>query len=187
MPEVSLHTAVKGQFGLGTGRAVGKALRVFILNMFVGRAYRAKKRKLLLLALPPTPPPSPMSLWRPPAHHVAGQERQFFEACLRAHAAFCGCGNFILHLTSLAARLNFQGGPPPPGAPRPEAPPAVRPPLPALPPPENPEPRPWRGGDGADAGGGRGGDGGAAGPAADAEYRPEDLEELYAAIEGDTE
>ena len=27
MPEVSLHTAVKGQFGLGTGRAMGKALK----------------------------------------------------------------------------------------------------------------------------------------------------------------
>ena len=27
VPEVSLHTAVKGQFGLGTGRAMGKALK----------------------------------------------------------------------------------------------------------------------------------------------------------------
>ena len=29
VPEVSLHTAVKGQFGLGTGRAMGKALKKF--------------------------------------------------------------------------------------------------------------------------------------------------------------
>lgn len=29
VPEVSLHTAVKGQFGHGTGRAVGKALKKF--------------------------------------------------------------------------------------------------------------------------------------------------------------
>ena len=27
VPEVSLHTEVKGQFGLGTGRALGKALK----------------------------------------------------------------------------------------------------------------------------------------------------------------
>ena len=27
VPEVSLHTAVKGQFGLGTGRALGKAIK----------------------------------------------------------------------------------------------------------------------------------------------------------------
>lgn len=30
MPEVSLHTAVKGQFGLGTGRAMGKALKAYV-------------------------------------------------------------------------------------------------------------------------------------------------------------
>lgn len=29
VPEVSLHTEVKGQFGLGTGRAMGKALKKF--------------------------------------------------------------------------------------------------------------------------------------------------------------
>ena len=29
MPEVSLHTEVKGQFGHGTGRAMGKALKKF--------------------------------------------------------------------------------------------------------------------------------------------------------------
>lgn len=63
----------------------------------------------------------------------------------------------------------------------------MRPGLPALPPPEGLNPRPWRGGDGADAGGDRGGDAGAAGPAADAEYRPEDLDDLYAAIERDAE
>jgi hypothetical protein len=30
VPEVSLHTAVKGQFGLGTGRAMGKALKAYV-------------------------------------------------------------------------------------------------------------------------------------------------------------
>nr|UYS55094.1 ORF3 [Torque teno virus] len=128
-----------------------------------------------------------MSLWRPPAHNVAGQERQWFECCFRAHGAFCGCGNFILHLSGLAARFNFQGGPPGPGAPRPENPPALRRlvPLPALPPADN---QPWPGGDGAAGGAGdRAGDGGAGGPAADAEYRPEDLDDLFAAIERDTE
>lgn len=32
MPKVSLHTEVKGQFGLGTGRAMGKALKAIILK-----------------------------------------------------------------------------------------------------------------------------------------------------------
>ena len=32
VPEVSLHTAVKGQFGLGTGRALGKALKNALLS-----------------------------------------------------------------------------------------------------------------------------------------------------------
>lgn len=55
--------------------------------------------------------------------------------------------------------------------------------LPAA--PQTPtEPQAWHGG---------GGNGGAAGPdaggepVADAEYRPEDLEDLFAAIEGDTQ
>ena len=155
---------------------------------FFGRAWRKRKeRQLLLLSVSPASPPSSMSLWRPPAHNVAGQERQWFECCFRAHGAFCGCGNFILHLSGLAARFNFQGGPPGPGAPRPENPPALRRlvPLPALPPADNQQ---WPGGAGAAGGAGdRAGDGGAAGPAADAEYRPEDLDDLFAAIERDTE
>lgn len=184
MPEVSLHTAVKGQFGLGTGRAMGKYLRAFILKMFLGRPYR-KKRKVLLPDLR-TPPNSParMSLWRPPAHNVPGQEQQWFRSCLHAHGAFCGCGNFILHLSSLAARLNFQGGPPPPGGPRAERPPLrALLPLPAVP-GEGRENRPWPGGDGAGEGG-SGREGGDGGPAVADEYRPEDLEDLFAAIEGD--
>ncbi len=32
MPKVSLHTGVKGQFGLGTGRAMGKALKAIVLK-----------------------------------------------------------------------------------------------------------------------------------------------------------
>ncbi len=158
---------------------------------FLGRVWR-KKRKVLLLAVRAVPPAPPMSLWRPPAHHVPGQERQWFEACYRAHCAFCGCGSFILHLTSLAARFNFQGGPPPPGGPRPEDPPALR----ALPAPEAETPRrhvrrenpggdrAWRG-----AGGGRGDGDGAdpSGAAAGGGYDEGDLDALFAAVEEDRE
>ncbi len=35
VPEVSLHTAVKGQFGLGTGRAMGKALKECTFLVFL--------------------------------------------------------------------------------------------------------------------------------------------------------
>jgi hypothetical protein len=33
---VSLHTAVKGQFGLGTGRAMGKALKKLCFSVGAG-------------------------------------------------------------------------------------------------------------------------------------------------------
>ena len=150
---------------------------------FLGRVWR-KKRKLLLLAVSAPPPTPSMSLWRPPAHHAPGQERQWFEACYRAHCAFCGCGSFILHLTSLAARFNFQGGPPPPGGARAEDPPALR----ALPAPparrqtrtENPQP--WSG-----AGGGSAADAPGDGPAGGGgdEYAPEDLDALFDAVQED--
>ena len=64
VPEVSLHTAVKGHFGLGTGRAMGKALKK---AMFLGKLYR-KKRALPLPGLP-TPKkklPPDMTYWCPP-------------------------------------------------------------------------------------------------------------------------
>lgn len=159
---------------------------------FLGRVWR-KKRKLLLLAVRDPPAAPSMSLWRPPAYHVPGQERQWFEACYRAHCAFCGCGSFIPHLTSLAARFNFQGGPPPPGGPRPEDPPALR----ALPAPDAETPHrrhvrrenrgsggPWRG-----AGGGREGDAGGdpSGAAAGGGYDEGDLDALFAAVEEDRE
>lgn len=158
--------------------------------MFLGRVWR-KKRSLSLLAVQTLQKASSMSLWRPPAHNVSGRERNWFEACYRSHGAFCGCGSFILHLTSLAARFNFQAGPPPPGGPRAESPPILR----ALPAPEprrhrqteNPGSEPWPGDGGGDGAGSR--DGGQRGPStADAggdDFDPADLEDLLAAVEED--
>ncbi len=71
----------------------------------------------------------------------------------------------------------------PPPDDRPSQTPSVRRllPLPSYP-GEGPAPR-WPGGDGGAAGGGRG-DGGAGGVrAAEEEYQPEDLDELFGAIE----
>ncbi len=180
VPKVSLHTGVKGQFGLGTGRAMGKALRVIALKMpFLGRPWR-KKRKVLLQTVPATPPEPHMSFWRPPVHNVPGLERNWYESVYRSHAAFCGCGDFINHINNLATSLGRPPQPRPPGAPQP---PPIRP-LPALPAPEDPQPRrhnrtenqPWPG-DG-------GGEGAAGDPVAAGEqeggdeYGPEDVDQL---------
>lgn len=162
MPKVSLHTEVKGQFGLGTGRAMGKALRVFILKMFLGRVYRQKKRKVLLLPVP-TPKKTLSMSWSRPAHDAAGIERKWYDCVWSSHAACCGCGDPVGHLNRLATRL---GRPPSAGPPPTPRQPSVTP-LPALPAPEA-----WPG-DGADGGagggaaGGRGGGDGGAGDVAD--------------------
>lgn len=164
---------------------MGKALRVFALKMRLSRIYRTPKPKGAV-PLPPVPAapkkraPCAMT-WRPPVHDAAGIERQFFESTLRSHAGCCGCGNFVHHLTVLAARYGFTGGPAPPGGPG-ALPPVRR----ALPAPAAPEPNPgepWRG-----AGGGRDGDddrGAAGGDGGD--YAPEDLDALFAAVAGDAE
>ena len=174
---MSLHTAVKGQFGLGTGRAMGKALKVFIFKMFVGRHYR-KKRKVLLPVVP-TPPKKPSMTWRPPAHDAPGIERNWYESSYRSHAACCGCGNFIAHLLILADRHGFAGGPAPPGGPRPGA-------IRALPAPEqgNPaNPPAWRGDAGAPGAGDRAAAGD--GAAADDDLPAADIAELLDAVERD--
>ncbi len=132
VPEVSLHTAVKGQFGLGTGRAMGKALKK---AMFLGKLYR-KKRRLSLSPLhsPPKARKLLRGMWRPPTQNVPGQERNWYDAVFYSHAAFCGCGDCIGHLSRLAVDL----GRPPSAHPPPQLqPPALRR-LPALPAPPNP-------------------------------------------------
>ena len=166
---------------------MGKALRVFILNMFLGRVYRRKKGKVPLLALQTLPKTPPMSHWRPPLRHVVHRERCWLEACLRAHDSFCGCPSAVVHFSSLVARFNLQGGPPPEDD-SPQDAPVLR----ALPAPsprrqtrtENPSGEPWPTPTGGAAGGGRGEADGGAGGAAD-DYRAEDLDDLFAAIEGD--
>lgn len=156
--------------------------------MFLGRPWR-KKRKLLLLAVQATQKTSSMSIWRAPLQNVSYREKSWLEACYRSHDCFCGCNDFIFHLTNLAARFNFQGPPPEGGTPRPR-PPLLR----ALPQPsprretrtENPgRSEPWPG-DGGEGAGGRPAGDGAAGDAA-GDYRAEDIDALFDAIERDTQ
>ncbi len=152
--------------------------------MFLGKLYR-KKRQVPLRPLPATPKTGhTMSHWLPPLNNVSQRERSWFDSIFLSHRAFCGCDDPIRHLSSLAARYHMQPGPSPGSDRRPQRPPPLRP-LPALPAPDsrNNPPRPCRGGDGAEGGDGPAGDGGPT--ATDAEYRAEDLEDLFAAIEGD--
>lgn len=180
---MSLHTAVKGQFGLGTGRAMGKALKK---AMFLGKLYR-KKRALLLPSLPAPKkkPPPAMSQWVPPVHNINGRCHQWYEGCYRTHAAFCGCGNFINHLVALGDQYGFRPGPRAPGAPGVREPPA--PLRRALPAPPAPEPSQQANNNNNQRWPGDGGEGGAAaGSVASGEENvvPEDdLDGLIAALD----
>lgn len=49
MPKVSLHTGVKGQFGLGTGRAMGKALKAIILKNVFRQVLQKEKESASVL------------------------------------------------------------------------------------------------------------------------------------------
>lgn len=166
---MSLHTAVKGQFGLGTGRALGKALKK---AMFIGRHYR-KKRALLLLSVHSTKTKGKLliAMWTPPRNDQQYLNWQWYSSVLSSHSAMCGCPDAIAHLNHLANLLRAPQNPPPPDNPRPLP---VRA-LPALPAAHEAagDRAPWPMGGGGDAGGaGAGGDadhGGAAGGPADAD------------------
>ena len=144
---------------------------------FIGRHWRKKRQVPLphLRQLPESGSNSAMS-WRPPVHHAAGIERNLYESWFRTHAACCGCGDIVGHFNRLVERY---GTPPRPGAPG-----APRPNIRALPAPENnPQAEPWRGGDaGEDGAAGAGGN-----VEADADYSPEDVEQLLAAAAADTQ
>ncbi len=88
---------------------MGKALKKDMV--FLGRPYR-KKRTLLLCGLRDPKKKPPMS-WRPPVHNAPGIERNLYEAWYRTHAASCGCGDLLGHLTRLVDRY---GTPPAPWA-----------------------------------------------------------------------
>lgn len=139
---------------------------------------------MLLLAVRATQKTSSMSIWRPPLGNVSYRERNWLQAVEGSHSSFCGCGDFILHLTNLAARFAIQG-PPPEGAPPRPRPPLLR----ALPAPEvrrqtrteNPgtSGEPWPG-----DGGGRDDGAAARGPADGGDgYDAGDLDDLFAAVE----
>lgn len=136
----------------------------------------------------------PTGQWEPPTEGIGGREEDWYRSCWWSHCAFCGCGDPAFHLALLSHRNRGPRGPPggppapPPGPPplEPGGPPNLGEPLPrflplpGLPPaPEQPPPR--RGGGGGDAGdrGGRGGDG------VDADWAPEDVDLLLAAVDED--
>lgn len=152
--------------------------------MFLRRAHQKRK---LLLHIVPAAPQTPAMSFRAPTNQSGVREQQWFHACLAAHGAFCGCGDPVLHFNNIATRFNYLPATSSPLDPTAGAPPR-RPQLrrlAALPAaPQTPtEPQAWLGG----------GDGGAAGPdaggepVADADYRSEDLDDLFAAIERDTQ
>lgn len=153
--------------------------------MFFGRPHR-KKRLLSLLSLPTAKKKPPMSLWRPPLHNVPGIEHLWYESVHRGHAAICGCGDFIRHITALAERYGFPGGPRAAGAPgvggNPSNPPIrrARHSAAAPDPPAGSQPPalPWHG-DGGNEGASGGGDD--AGPVA--EFADDGLDELVAALD----
>ncbi|AXQ66290.1 MAG: hypothetical protein [Anelloviridae sp.] len=125
--------------------------------------------------------------WRPPVHSVQGREDQWFASVFHGHASFCGCGDPVGHLNSIADRFPRAGPPrPPPGLdqPNPEqgpAGPGGPPSILALPaPPAEPDdPQPRRGG------GEGGAAAGAAGDRGDRDYDEEELDELFRAAAED--
>lgn len=145
--------------------------------MFLGRVYR-KKRRLSLSSLHPPQKACKLlrGMWRPPTQNVSGQERNWYDSVFYSHAAFCGCGDCVGHLSYLATHL---GRPPSAQPPPQQQPPAIRR-LPALPAPPNPsgDRAAWPTG-GGDAGEDGPGEGGAAGGFADLA----DDELLTAAVE----
>jgi len=155
--------------------------------MFFGRPHR-KKRLLSLSSLPAAKKKPPMSLWRPPLHNVPGIEHLWYESVHRSHAAVCGCGDPVRHLTALAERYGVPGGSRSSGAPgvggNHNPPPIRRARHPAAapdPPAGNQPPAlPWHG-DGGSADGAAGG--GDAGPVA--EFADDGLDELVAALDED--
>lgn len=151
--------------------------------MFLGRAWR-KKRQVLLSGVRATKACWRAMTWRPPVHNAPGIDRNWYESVSRSHAACCGCGNFLLHLNTLADRYGFTPGPSPPGGPGPRPPAQLRRQNATENPGSGPRALPWRGDGGEDGGPGpEGGDGGS-GDAADA-YREEDLDALFAAVDRD--
>ena len=184
MPEVSLHTAVKGQFGLGTGRAMGKALKAYVPRYVSRQGVEETEKESASAGCASFTGDIFHEYLASPLGNVSYRERSWLQACEQSHSSFCGCGDFILHLSNLAARFALQGPPPSGGPPRPR-PPLLR----ALPAPEarretrteNPgaSGEPWPG-----DGGGRDDGAAARGPADDGDaYDAGDLDDLFAAVE----
>lgn len=146
------------------------------------------KRKLLLPTLHSASQTPAMS-FRAPSLNAGQREQLWFESTVRSHDSYCGCGDTVAHFNNIATRFNYlpvTSSPLDPSSGPPRGRPALRA-LPALPAaPSTPSTsRPWRGG--ADGEGGRGAGGEHGGAAVEEEYRPEDLDELFGALEDDQE
>nr|ABD34295.1 ORF2 [Torque teno virus]ABD34297.1 ORF2 [Torque teno virus]ABD34303.1 ORF2 [Torque teno virus] len=143
-----------------------------------------KKRKVLLLCVPAAKKkPTAMSFWRPPVHNVTGIQRLWYESFHRGHAAFCGCGDPILHITSLAETYGHPTGPRPSGSSGIDPTPPIRRarPAPAAPEPSQVDSRPalpWHGDGGSDGGAGGSASGG---PVAD--FADDGLDQLVADLD----
>lgn len=145
-----------------------------------------QKRKLLLQALRTTPKAPAMS-FTTPTINAGLREQQWFESILRSHHSFCGCGDPVLHFTNIATRFNYlpaTSSPLDPPGPAPRGRPALRrlPALPSAPATPSREPAWPTGSEGGAGGRGAGGEGGAA---VEGDYREEELDELFAALEED--
>lgn len=150
--------------------------------MFIGRAWRKKRKVPLLLVPTPQKKLHIMSdRWIPPTRNVPARGEDWFRSVYCSHQAFCGCNDFIRHLAALSAEFGFQPGPSPGGNSGPRATPPVIRNLRALPAaPTTPRPPPC----GGPGGSGAGGDRGDAGEGGDlAEPPTEDVSELLDLIE----
>ena len=151
--------------------------------MFLGRVWR-KKRQVLLPALRTPEAPRRAMSWRPPVHNATGIERNWYKRVIRSHASCCGCGNFVVHINTLANRYGFAPGPSPPGGPGPRPPAPLRRQNATENPSSVPRALPWHGDGGESGGHGPDAGDGDSGGAAD-HYDAEDLDALFAAVDRD--
>lgn len=150
---------------------LGKALK-----MRFSRIYRKKRTVPLPVVHKQQKERTTMSDWVPPTQNVSGREEDWLRSVHCSHRAFCGCGDLIRHLASVAASNGYQPPPGSPGGPGSSSTPLVIRRHRALPaPPATPRPQPC-GGRGGGEGRGDHGEGGGDGAVAD--LQDADVQEL---------